>query len=76
MTEALVFILIAVVGLYVYLLPAVIAVGRHHQQSRTIAIFTLFTAWTGLGWIVAMFWAAWPSAERQPFSSSTYQRHA
>lgn len=45
-------------GFPVYFLPAFIAAKREHPKRKAILYGNLFTAWTGLGWIVLMFMAA------------------
>jgi Superinfection immunity protein len=38
-----------------YFLPAII--GRDKRSATGILLFNLFLGWTGIGWIVALFWA-------------------
>jgi Superinfection immunity protein len=40
-----------------YYLPCWIAHGRHHPQRWPIFWLTVFTGWTGFGWIAAFVWA-------------------
>lgn len=37
-----------------YMLPTIVAVGRHHHNFGTIAVLNLFLGWTFFGWIFAL----------------------
>ncbi len=41
-----------------YLLPGIFASARGHPHRLFIWLVTLFLGWTGIGWLVAMIWAA------------------
>ena len=43
---------------FLYFLPTGLAWSRHHHQATGILLLNLFLGWTGLGWIVALVWAA------------------
>lgn len=47
----------AVIGLVMYLLPAVIANMRRHHQQGSIFVLNLLLGWTIIGWIVALVWS-------------------
>jgi hypothetical protein len=57
-------------GLAVYLLPAGIAMTRHHKNTGAITALTVFAGWTVIGWIGAFIWAltSHVSADRQTTS--------
>jgi len=38
-----------------YVLPALIAWRRHHDNASAILAFNILTGWTGLGWLVALY---------------------
>lgn len=40
-----------------YMLPWAIAVTRRHDSAVAIALVTLFTGWTGIGWVVGLVWS-------------------
>ena len=40
-----------------YMLPALIAWNRGHQNTLAIAVLTAFLGWSALGWIAAPVWA-------------------
>ncbi len=40
-----------------YVLPMVIAIYRDHHQTLVIVWINLLIGWTGLGWLIAFFWA-------------------
>jgi hypothetical protein len=50
-------IVLAVVG-SLYMLPTIIAFGRHHHQAAAIPVLNVFLGWTFLGWVGALVWAA------------------
>lgn len=41
-----------------YLFPALVAYGRGHPQAGAITVLALLLGWTGLGWGLALVWAA------------------
>lgn len=44
-----------------YLLPAIIAWERMHENRQSILVMTLLLGWTVLGWIGLVIWAcSWP----------------
>lgn len=51
------FACLAVVTLFVYFLPVVIAVMRGHQNTLAIFVLTLLLGWTFIGWAVGIVWA-------------------
>ena len=50
-------------GLFAYLLPTVIALGRKHRQSLAIVVLNIPLGWTLLGWVVALVLACIQSQE-------------
>ncbi|MBI5018302.1 MAG: superinfection immunity protein [Deltaproteobacteria bacterium] len=51
-----------------YFLPALVAVRRHHHNRAAIALLNLFLGWTGVGWALALVWAA--TAVQRPLAPS------
>jgi hypothetical protein len=49
--------LAALVGVFIYFLPAVIAYARGHHNWVPILLLNFFTAWFLLGWIIALIWS-------------------
>ncbi|HZZ61869.1 MAG TPA: superinfection immunity protein [Roseiarcus sp.] len=45
------------IGLSVYLLPAIIAALRGHLDAAAIFVLNLVLGWTGIGWLVALIWS-------------------
>jgi hypothetical protein len=41
----------------VYLLPTLIAWGRHHHQSVAIAVLNILLGWTVAGWVGSLVWS-------------------
>lgn len=44
-------------GVCVYLIPAVIAHQHRHPNAQAITVLNLFGGWTVLGWVAALVWA-------------------
>lgn len=38
--------------------PTIVALARRHHNAAQIFLVNLLLGWTGLGWIVALIWAA------------------
>lgn len=49
-----------IVALLVGFVPAFIAFARQHQYRWIILLLCLFGSWTGIVWLVALVWSAWP----------------
>jgi len=45
-------------GTIVYFLPTIIAVATRKRQRLAIILLNIFGGWTGIGWLVALIWAA------------------
>jgi hypothetical protein len=55
---SMVFVLMAIlIGILLYMLPALIAKTRSHRNGPTIALVNVFTGWTFLGWVGCLMWA-------------------
>lgn len=50
-------ILLLLLVLFVYLLPAIIAGIRNHKNAIGITLLDILLGWTVVGWIVALVWA-------------------
>ncbi len=50
-------ILILIVSVLFYILPALIAAGRHHHNWVAILVLNILLGWTLLGWIIALVWS-------------------
>lgn len=42
---------------FIYFIPAIIALSREHRSGWAIFALNLLTGWTGLGWIISIVWA-------------------
>ena len=56
--------LIAVALVTLYILPSIIAFCREHHSTISIFLVNLLTAWTLLGWILALVWACTETISR------------
>jgi hypothetical protein len=54
-------VLLVVLFLFFYFLPAVIAHARRHRHIAAITLLNLLLGWTGLGWVLAFFWSWSPN---------------
>lgn len=50
-------ILLAIIGLIFYFLPAMIAFNNNHPRAKLIFVLNIFFGWTLIGWIVLLIWA-------------------
>lgn len=41
----------------IYVTPIIIAMARKHPNTAPIAVITIFTGWTGIGWVVCLAWS-------------------
>ena len=51
------YVLAAILGCAVYVVPMVIAAVRRHHQTAPILVLNVLFGWTVIGWIVAMVWS-------------------
>jgi Superinfection immunity protein len=56
----LILLWVTILGLLLYMLPAVIAFGRNHQHRVPILLTNLFFGWTFVGWVGSLVWSAMP----------------
>jgi len=57
-----------VIGIFLYVIPSVIAILRGHHQIIIIILINLFLGWTYVGWVVALIWSA--TAAKQPVKNN------
>lgn len=50
-------IILLILAVLFYLLPALIAAGRHHHNWVAILALNILLGWTLLGWILALVWS-------------------
>ena len=60
-------ILMYVAAFFFYIIPSIVAWKRKHYYKWVIIALNLFFGTTGIGWLVALVCAAWPS--NTPFFS-------
>nr|WP_294816076.1 superinfection immunity protein [uncultured Sphingomonas sp.] len=53
------FILAALIGMTIYLLPTIIAFARGHEQRVAIAFANGLAGWTAFVWFGLLIWSAW-----------------
>jgi hypothetical protein len=57
---------LVVTSIWWYLLPAWIASRKGSHDSSAILFLNVFFGWTGVGWVVALFWAFMARDHRVP----------
>ena len=61
----------AVLALAVYLLPALIAAYRGHQDTVAITVLTILLGWSLIAWIIALVWALSAVHPRDTFPTAS-----
>ncbi|MBN3853756.1 MULTISPECIES: superinfection immunity protein [unclassified Paraburkholderia] len=56
--------LVLLIAVMVYFLPAMIADRRKRHDLLIIALFNAVVGWTVLGWFLALFWSMQPNPPR------------
>lgn len=46
------------VGIFIYLLPTIVAYRSDRKNSSSIFLLNLLLGWTFIGWVAALVWAA------------------
>lgn len=54
---ALVWLLLIILGAFVYFLPSLIAHKRDKRNKTAITLLNVLLGWTFLGWVVSLVWA-------------------
>lgn len=52
-----VFPLLMMFGIFFYLVPTFVALGREHRNAGAIVVCNVMLGWTFIGWAVALIWA-------------------
>jgi len=55
--NAMIIIILAIIGFVVYGLPSIIAYRKHHPKENAIIIINFFLGWTIIGWVICLAWA-------------------
>jgi Mg2+/Co2+ transporter CorB len=55
--DVLLGMVVLIVIIFAYFLPATIAVVRNHRNSLPVFLVNLLFGWTFLGWAVALIWS-------------------
>lgn len=50
-------VLLAALAIIIYLLPALVAGCRGHQNRIAIGALNILLGWTFVGWVIALVWA-------------------
>ncbi|RQH02757.1 superinfection immunity protein [Paraburkholderia dinghuensis] len=60
-SHSVVEIVVLVAAVALYFLPALLADRRKRDDLLVIALFNAVLGWTGIGWMLALFWALQPN---------------
>lgn len=55
--DILMSILLIILVVLIYFIPALQAYQTNHRQKVAILILNLFLGWTTIGWVIALVWA-------------------
>jgi len=50
-------LIILILILAIYFLPAIVSWQRGHRNDNAIGMLNLFLGWTFVGWVIALVWA-------------------
>jgi hypothetical protein len=53
----IILLVLMAVGIWLYVVPGIVASNRKHPQASAIWVLTLFLGWTLVGWVAALVWA-------------------
>ena len=63
--DAVVFLFIIGLAIFVYLLPAFVALQRKHANTTAICVLNILTGWCFFGWVAALVWALVKSDDKK-----------
>lgn len=63
--DAVVFLFIIGLAIFVYLLPAFVALQRKHVNTTAICVLNILTGWCFFGWVAALVWALVKSHDKK-----------
>jgi nitric oxide reductase large subunit len=53
----LIWLLVALIGLALYLVPTIVAITRNHHNKAAIIALNIILGWTFIGWIGSLIWS-------------------
>lgn len=53
----LIYLTIAIIGLFIYFIPTLVARSRDHENFGWISLINILGGWTGFIWIALLLWA-------------------
>lgn len=63
--DAVVFLFIIGLAIFVYLLPAFVAMQRKHTNTTAICVLNILVGWSFIGWVAALVWALVNSGDKK-----------
>nr|UVX85275.1 MAG: Superinfection immunity protein [Bacteriophage sp.] len=63
--DAVVFLFIIGLAIFVYLLPAFVALQRKNVNTTAICVLNILTGWCFFGWVAALVWALVKSGDKK-----------
>ncbi|AYZ01678.1 superinfection immunity protein [Burkholderia multivorans] len=61
--EVLIQVAGSVVAIALYFLPAIVADRRGRHDKLIVAVFNALFGWTGIGWLITLYWASQPNPQ-------------
>lgn len=52
-------------AVFVYLLPALVALQRKHANITAICVLNILVGWSFIGWVAALVWALVNSGDKK-----------
>lgn len=52
-------------AIFVYLLPAFVAIHRKHVNTNAICVMNILVGWSFIGWVAALVWALVNSGDKK-----------
>lgn len=63
--DAVVFLFIIGLAIFVYLLPTFVALQRKHVNTTAICVLNILVGWSFIGWVAALVWALVKSGDKK-----------
>ena len=55
--HVVVWLLGAILGLFIYFIPSIIAAARHHEHFLWVLVLNIVLGWSGIAWMILIVWA-------------------
>ena len=55
--HVVVWLLGAILGMFIYFIPSIIAAARHHEHFLWVLVLNIVLGWSGIAWMILIVWA-------------------